>query len=214
MRWPGASCTPTNLGPGWTRVELRRPWPRRSQHDRDCAVRPGTGQSEMWMILAQGWHPYMRYPKNVTFCAEGGRRLPARAFVPRPDTAWTGIGTAFSKATVKRRCTLLAVWYVEQEEPWIILTDLPPDEVGVSWYGSASGSSWGSGQELGLAMAKDPQDYPARISRHWFVLSVATLLGLGPGWKTPPEAGPRLLAMPPRALLTAVAGRSRDGPSA
>ena len=25
-------------------------------------------------------------------------------------------------------------WYVEQEEPWIILTDLPPEEVGVSWY--------------------------------------------------------------------------------
>ena len=69
-------------------------------------------------------------------------------------------GTAFSKATVKRRCTLLAVWYVEQEEPWIILTDLP------------AGRSWGElvraplldrvgvqgGQELGLAMAKDPQD--------------------------------------------------------
>ena len=81
-----------------------------------------------------GWHPYMRYPKNVTFCAESGRRLPARAFVPRPDTAWIGRGTAFSTAAAKRRCTLLAVWYVEQEEPWIILTDLPPEEVGVSWY--------------------------------------------------------------------------------
>ena len=72
----------------------------------------GLASPKLWkQILAQGWHPYMRYPKNVTFCAEGGRRLPARAFVPRPDTAWTGSGTAFSKATVKRRCTLLAVWY-------------------------------------------------------------------------------------------------------
>ena len=84
----------------------------------------------------------MRYPKSVTFCAQG--RLPARAFVPRPDTAWIGQGTAFSSAAAKRRCTLLAVWYVEQEEPWIILTDLPPDQVGVSWYARASGSSWGS----------------------------------------------------------------------
>ena len=48
----------------------------------------GLASPKLWkQILAQGWHPYMRYPKNVTFCAEGGRRLPARAFVPRPDTA-------------------------------------------------------------------------------------------------------------------------------
>ena len=95
----------------------------------------GLASPKLWkQIRAHGWHPYMRYPKSVTFCAQGGRRLPARAFVPRPDTAWIGQGTAFSSAAAKRRCTLLAVWYVEQEEPWIILTDLPPDQVGVSWY--------------------------------------------------------------------------------
>ena len=59
----------------------------------------------------------MRYPKNIAFCAEGGRRLPARTFVSRPDTGWIGRGTAFSDATVKRRCTLIVVWYAEQEEP-------------------------------------------------------------------------------------------------
>ena len=75
----------------------------------------GLASPKLWkQIVAQGWHPYMRYPKNVTFCAEGGRRLPARAFVPRPDTAWIGSGTAFGRAAAKRRCTLLAVWYVEQ----------------------------------------------------------------------------------------------------
>ena len=97
-----------------------------------------TREMTVVVLCDRGWHPYMRYPKNVAFCAESGRRLPARAFVPRPDTAWIGRGTAFSTAAAQRRCTLLAVWYpvwyVEQEEPWIILTDLPPDEVGVSWY--------------------------------------------------------------------------------
>ena len=81
-----------------------------------------------------GWHPYMRYRKNDSFCAQDGRRLPAQHFVSRPDTAWIGCGTAFSTPTAKRRCTLLAVWYVEQEEPWIILTDLPPEDAGPSWY--------------------------------------------------------------------------------
>ena len=93
----------------------------------------GLASPKLWrQILAQGWHPYMRYPKNVTFCAEGDRRLPSRAFVSRPDTAWTGSGTSFGAAAAKRHCTLLAVWCAQQEEPWTILTDLPPDEVGVS----------------------------------------------------------------------------------
>ena len=124
----------------------------------------GLASPKLWnQTRAQGWHPCMRYPKNVTFCAEGGWRLPARAFVPRPDTAWIGRGTAFGSAAAKRRCTLLAVWYVEQEEPWIILTDLPPDQVGVSWYAlcfwielgfkACPRPRPGGGQELGLAMA-------------------------------------------------------------
>ena len=47
----------------------------------------GLTSPKLWeKIRAQGWHPYMRYPKNTTFCAEGGRRLPARTFVSRPDT--------------------------------------------------------------------------------------------------------------------------------
>ena len=95
----------------------------------------GISSPKLWQqIRAQGWHPYMRYRNNITFCAAGGKRLPARAFLPGPDTAWVGRGTAFGQPTAKRRCTLLAVWYAEQEEPWIILIDLALDKVGPSWY--------------------------------------------------------------------------------
>ena len=95
----------------------------------------GIASPKLWQqILAQGWHPGMRYRNNITFCADGGKRLPAKRFVSRPDTAWIGRGTAFSTAKAKRRCTLSVVWYAQQGEPWIILTDLPPEEVGVSWY--------------------------------------------------------------------------------
>ena len=95
----------------------------------------GISSPKLWQqICAQGWHPGMRYRNNITFCADGGKRLPARRFVSRPDTAWIGQGTAFSTPKAKRRCTLVVVWYVEQKEPWIILTDLEPDKVGPSWY--------------------------------------------------------------------------------
>ena len=149
----------------------------------------------------------MRYPKNITFCAQGGRRLPARAFVSRPNTAWVGSGTAFADA--KRRCTLLAVWYAEQEEPWIILTDLPPEAVGVSWYALRFWIELGfkAVKSLGWKWDKTRRTDPARVSRHWLVLSVATLLTLAYGTRvedaqdrriapanlrTPPKAGPVL----------------------
>ena len=48
----------------------------------------GISSPKLWQqIRAQGWHPCMRYRKNITFCADGGKRLPALAFVPVPDTA-------------------------------------------------------------------------------------------------------------------------------
>ena len=123
-------------------------------------------------IRAQGWHPYMRYPNNVTFCAEDGRRLPARAFVSRLDTAWIGRGTAFSSAAAaRRRCTLLAVWYLEQGEPWIILTDLPPEEVGVSSYALRFWIELGFKpvKSVGWQWQKTLRIDPERISRHWLV---------------------------------------------
>ena len=94
----------------------------------------GLTSPELWrQFQGQDWHPCVRYPKNITVCAEGGRRLPAPACVSRPDTAWVGSGVACSRAG-KRRCTLLVVWQADQPEPWIILTDQPPEAAGVSWY--------------------------------------------------------------------------------
>ena len=70
----------------------------------------GIASPKLWQqIRAQGWHPGMRYWKNITFCADGGPRLPAQHFASRPDTAWIGRGTAFSAPGAKRRCTLLVV---------------------------------------------------------------------------------------------------------
>ena len=168
----------------------------------------GLASPKLWQqIRAQGWHPYMRYPKNVTFCADDGRRLPARAFVPRPDTAWIGGGTAFGSAAAKRRCTLLAVWYVEQEEPWIILIDLPPEEVGVSWYALRFWIELGfkAVKSLGWKWDKTRGTDPARISRHWLVLSVATLLALAYGTRVEDanerRIAPSSLRVPPKALL-------------
>ena len=141
-------------------------------------MRPGLTSPKLWnQVQAQGWHPYVRYPKNITFCAAGGRRLPAQTFVSRPDTAWVGSGTAF-KGSAKRRCTLLVVWCAQQPEPWIILTGHPLEAVGVSWYALRFWIELGfkAIKSLGWQWDKTRRTDPARISHHWLALSVATLV--------------------------------------
>ena len=132
--------------------------------------------------------------------------MPAQHFVSRPDTAWIGRGTAFSTPTAKRRCTLLAVWYVEQEEPWIILTDLPPEDAGPSWYALRFWIELGfkAVKSLGWKWDQTRRTAPARVSRHWLVLSVATLLALAYGARVEDAHDRRIapgnLRTPPRAL--------------
>ena len=166
----------------------------------------GISSPKLWkQIRSQGWHPCMRYRKNITFCADGGRRLPAQRFLCRPDTAWIGRGTAFSTPKAKRRCTLLVVWYAEQEEPWIILTDLPPEDAGPSWYALRFWIELGFKviKSLGWKWDKTRRSDPARISRHWLVLSVATLLALAYGTRVEDAYDRRIapgnLRTPPQA---------------
>ena len=170
-------------------------------------MRPGPGQSEIVETgpgqslppATGGLASLHEVSEKRHFLRRGRRRLPARAFVFRPDTAWVGSGTAFGAAAAKRRCTLPAVWYAQQEEPWTILTGLPPDEVGVSWY----------------------------ALRFWIELGFRAVKSLGWQWQKtrvqgPPRAldcqhrQPRGLApRDPRALpnchTTAVASRNRTG---
>ena len=133
---------------------------------------------------------------------------PPLAFVPVPDTAWIGRGTAFGPPAAQRRCTLLAVWYAGQEEPWIILTDLAPDEAGPSWYALRFWIELGfkAIKSLGWKWDKTRRTDPTRISRHWLVLSVATLLALGYGTRVEDAndrgIAPGNLRAPPKVLAS------------
>ena len=167
----------------------------------------GISSPKLWSQLrAQGWHPCMRYRKDITFCVPGGRRLPAYAFLSRPDTAWVGQGTAFSSPKAKRHCTLLVAWCHQQKEPWVILTDLPPQEVGVSWYALRFWIELGfkAIKGLGWKWDKTRRTDPARVFRHWLVLSVATLLALAYGTRVEDaherKIAPGNLRTPPKAL--------------
>lgn len=164
----------------------------------------------------------MRVRGEATFQPQGGTRLPARSLVPGPGYAWVGRGTAF-RPSKARTGTLLVVWADGQAEPWLVLTDLPPEAVGMSWYGLRVWVELGfrALKGVGWRWEHTRRTDPHRVARHWLVLAVATLWvvaegtraedaevrGMPPGrLRCPPPqvaSGPRRLSVFRRGLAWA-----------
>src|SRR5262245_18015872 len=141
----------------------------------------GLWSPRLWRgIKDVGWHPLMRVRPDATFAPRGLPRRPARALVPGPGHAWVGAGTAFKHAQVRRQGTLVVVWDAEQDEPWIVLTDLAPADVGVLWYGLRVWIELGfrALKSLGWQWQRIRREHADRVARHWLVLAVATLVTL------------------------------------
>ena len=94
----------------------------------------GLRSPKLWKkILKLRWHPYMRRCVNTTFRIVGGTRMPARKLLSGPGNSFIGSGTAFRAKSRRLRWTIIVIWDEGQDEPWIILTDLEPEESGASW---------------------------------------------------------------------------------
>ncbi len=169
----------------------------------------GLRSPKLWdQIRSAGWHPYMRQSVNTVFCPDGGTRLPARTLVPGPGHAYVGYGTAFRRPSIRRRGTMIVVWDRDQDEPWVVMTDLLPEEVGVCWY---TLRFW---IELGFRMLKGVgwqwqntrRTDPERVSRHWLTLSVATIWTLAYGTRVEDAidlgVAPGRLRAPPKSLAS------------
>lgn len=138
----------------------------------------GLWSPRLWKgIKARGWHPLMRLKSNTVFQPVGGCRLPAMRLLPGPGHAWVGAGTAFRLRHVQRFGTLIVMWDEGQKEPWLVLTDLPVHQVGVSWYGLRVWIELGfrALKGVGLQWQRTRRTDPQRVTRHWLVLAVAMM---------------------------------------
>ena len=92
-----------------------------------------------------------------------------------------------------------------QNEPWIILTDLEPEEAGASWREMRFWIETGFNalKSVGWQWQKTRRTDPARVERHWPVLSAATLLTLAFGSRAEDanalKRSPSALRAPPKA---------------
>ena len=167
----------------------------------------GLRSPRLWKkICSVGFHPYVRQSINTVFCPQGGTRIRARHLVPGPNHAYVGYGTAF-RATSKRRLgTMIVVWVDGADEPWLVMTDLAVDAAGVCWYALRFWIELGfrALKSLGWQWNKTRRTDPQRVSRHWLVLSVATLLTMAYGSRVEDAADlgrePGNLRAPPKCL--------------
>ncbi len=127
-------------------------------------------------IVAAGWHPLMRVKKGDNFRPTGwGKFSPLQALASRPGTCLAVTGEAYTGP--KLRCTLLARWEAGYEEPWLLLTDLPPEAGQAVWYGLRAWIEQGFKviKGGGWDWDKTRMEEPSRVERLWLVLAVASL---------------------------------------
>ncbi|HEY7031184.1 MAG TPA: transposase [Thermomicrobiales bacterium] len=163
----------------------------------------GLWSNRLWDgIRALGWHPLMRLQLAATFAPVGRQRVPVRTLVPGTGHAWVGAGTAFKDRATRRDGTLLVVWDTGQQDPWVLVTTLPPVEVGVLWYGLRMWIEFGfrALKGLGWRWERTRRTDPERVARHWLVLAVATLWVLAYGTRAEDAA---LAGVAPANLRTA-----------
>ena len=85
-------------------------------------------------IVALGWHPMIRLTRVGMWRERGAPRWTALAALPlRPGEHYVMRGHVF--ATRPHACTLVAVWRLGFDAPWLLMTDLPPQRCERAFYG-------------------------------------------------------------------------------
>jgi len=159
---------------------LRLLW-RAVPHTWTVVVLADRGLYARWLyrrIVRLGWHPFLRVNLGGTFRPAGQDAYrPLASFTPTVGTAWAGRGTAFKGKDRTLPCTLLARWEPGYADPWLILTDLPPEAADAAWYGMRAWIEQGFKltKRAGWQWQRTRIAEPDRAERLWLAVAVATL---------------------------------------
>src|SRR6266542_1033504 len=86
-------------------------------------------------------------------------------------------GVVSTSASSRLDCTWLARWDADHKDPWLILTDLEPEQADVAWYGMRAWIECGfkDTKRGGWNWHQTKMQDPARAQRHWLAMVVSTL---------------------------------------
>lgn len=166
-------------------LELFAYFPGAIPEDGVVIVMADRGLYARWLfesIEKCNWHPFLRINHGIFFRPKDEKEFQALYLsFQQPGCTWSGTGTCFKTNSLE--ATLLVRWEEGFEEPWLILTNLPPTQALPCWYGLRSWIECGfkhiksAGWHWQYTRMVDPE----RASRFWLAIAVATLWVLSVG---------------------------------
>jgi len=136
-------------------------------------------------IRHRGWHPFLRINRGGKYRLENsGQWYWLNDLAARPGSRCRLRVVCFKKQPL--RATLLVRWEPEHREPWLILTDLPPEQAEAGWYGLRSWVECGfkHTKRGGWQWQNTHMTDPDRASRLWLAMAVASLWVVSVGGET------------------------------
>jgi hypothetical protein len=145
------------------------------------------------------WHPLLRINTQGKFRPQGWYHwVPLAELVPAVGQRWQGRGTAFASQAKQLPCTLLGYWGADHADPWLVVTDLPPQAADACWYGLRAWIEQGFKRlkSGGWQWQSTRMEDPERVERVWLALALATWWVLAVGGeaeaKLPAETLPQV----------------------
>jgi len=167
-------------------------------------------------IVAQGWHPFLRINVGAKACVQGSDRWEwIRTLLPARGQQWAARVSCFADKQTRLDCTLVLCHEPGYDEPWVIVTDLPAEQVQGAWYRLRAWieggfkdykrGHWGWHHTKML----DPE----RAERLWLAVAVSTLWVVGVGSQAEvSRKAPHLEQLPPTHVARQTAGSGTKGP--
>jgi Transposase DDE domain len=167
-------------------------------------------------IVAQGWHAFLRINVGAKACLQGSDRWEwISHWLPAAGEQWAARVACFADKQTRLNCTLLLCREPGYEEPWVIVTDLPPGRVHGAWYRLRAWIEGGFKDykrgQWGWQHTKmlDPE----RAERLWLALAVSTLWVVGVGSQAEvSRKAPQRDLLPPTHVARQTAGSGTKGP--
>ncbi len=127
-------------------------------------------------IVNVGWHPFLRINTGGTYRRqETNSFCPFTLAAPTVGSYWCGQVTCFKSNPLA--CTLFACWTEGHKDPWLLVTDLLPEQADVFWYGMRMWieCEFKLAKRAGWNWHRTRMTDPERAMRLWFAIAIATL---------------------------------------
>jgi DDE family transposase len=135
-------------------------------------------------IVALGWHPFLRINLAAKACRKGEASFEwIQSWLPARGEQWSEEVDCFVQKKGRLQCTLVLFQAEGYEEPWVIVTDLPPHQVRAVWYRMRC---WIEGgfkdyKRGGWGWHHTKMGDVKRVERLWLAMAVATLWAVSLG---------------------------------